>query len=52
MLTSIKSFLSAVVQFLSCFGLFLKEGKEIAIGENLKRWCLLWERKQHQAVGG
>lgn len=46
----IKSFLSAVVQFLSCLGLFLKEGKKIAIGENLKRWCLLWERKQHQAV--
>lgn len=52
MLTSIKSFLSAVVQFLSCLGFFLKEGKEIAIGENLKRWCLLWERKQHQAVAG
>lgn len=52
MLTSMKSFLSAVVQLLSCLGFFLKEGKEIAIGENLKRWCLLWERKQHQAVAG
>lgn len=52
MLTSIKSFLCAVVQFLSRLGFFLKEGKEIAIGENLKIWCLLWKRKEHQAVAG
>lgn len=51
MLTSMKFFLSTVVQFLSCLGL-LKEGKEIAIGANLKRWCLLWKRKEHQAVAG
>lgn len=39
MLPSIKSLLSTIVQFLSYLGLFLEERKEIAIGEDLKRWC-------------
>lgn len=51
-LISIKSFLTDVVQLSSFLGWFLRGREKIAIGKNLKRYFLLWEKKQHQAVAG